>query len=82
MASEITTIKIGRKTKFGLDKYREHKNESYDSILKKVLYLLKFLKKSPELSIKTVNEIEAARKRIKAGEFYTEAEAKKILGLE
>jgi len=38
-------------------------------------------KKQPRLSQKTVNEIEKAREEVKKGEFYTEEEAKKILGL-
>lgn len=37
--------------------------------------------KEPKLSQKTIKEIKEARERIKKGEFYTEEEAKKILGL-
>jgi hypothetical protein len=37
--------------------------------------------KDPKLSKKTIQEIKEARERIKKGEFYTETEAKKILGL-
>ena len=37
--------------------------------------------KKPELSQKTILEIKEARERIKKGQFYTEEQAKKILGL-
>ena len=39
------------------------------------------LEKEPKLSQKTILEIKEARERIKKGEFYTEEEAKKILGI-
>lgn len=76
-----TTIKLDEKTKKGLDLFREYKNESYDEILRKLLYVAKSAEKEPELSQKTIRRIEEARKRIKAGEFYTEEEADKLLGL-
>jgi len=37
--------------------------------------------KEPKLSKKIILEIKEARKRIRKGEFYTEDEAKNILGL-
>ena len=76
-----TTIKLEEETKFGLDTFREYKNESYDEIVRKLLYVAKTTKTDPQLSRKTVEEIEAARKRIKEGKFYTEVEMKKLLGL-
>ena len=42
--------------------------------------MLKKVKKQPELSKETVIAIEEARKRIKAGNFITEEEARKRLG--
>ena len=44
-------------------------------------YLAKLTEKEPKLGQKTILEIKEARERIKKGEFYTEDEAKKILGL-
>lgn len=76
-----TTIKIHKETKAEIDKFREYKNESYDEILKKLIYIVKNLKKEPELSKETLEAIEAARKRIKKGQFVTEEEARKRLGL-
>jgi len=67
-----TTIKIHPKTKSELDYFREYKNESYDEVIKKVVYIAKTCKKQPELSQETLKDIEKARKRIKKGEYYTE----------
>jgi hypothetical protein len=78
---EATTIKIHGNTKTELDKFREYKNESYDEVIKKMLYIAKTCKKEPELSRETILAIENARKRMKAGKFLTEKEARKRLGL-
>jgi len=76
-----TTIKIHKETKAEIDKFREYKNESYDEVLRKILYVVKSIKKDPDLSKETIKAIEEARKRIKKGQYYTEEEAKKRLGL-
>ncbi|MCX6742324.1 MAG: hypothetical protein NTX24_04110 [Candidatus Pacearchaeota archaeon] len=76
-----TTIKLNPNTKLELDNFRQYKNESYDELVRKLLYLAKTCEKDPKLSQKTIQEIKEARERIKKGEFYTEAESKKILGL-
>ena len=78
---DATTIKIHEDTKNELDQFREYKNESYDEVIKKVVYIAKICKKSPELSREAVEAIEKARERIKKGKFLTEDEAKKRLGL-
>jgi len=76
-----TTIKVHTDTKAEIDQFREYKNESYDEVLKKIIYIVKKIKKEPELSKETLNAIEAARKRMKKGQFITEEEAKNRLGL-
>ena len=76
-----TTIKIHKETKAEIDQFREYKNESYDEVLKKLIYIVKKIKKEPELSKETLKAIEAARERIKKGQFVTEEEARKRLGL-
>ena len=78
---EATTIKIYEETKEKLDKFREHKNESYDEVIRKVLFIVDKVKSEPALSRETVDAIERARERIKKGKFLTEAEARKRLGL-
>ncbi len=66
-----TTIKIQNDTKSQIDQFREYKNESYDEVIKKLIYIVKNLKKEPELSKETIKAIEAARERIKKGKFVT-----------
>lgn len=77
---QSTTIKVKEDTKAALDKYREYKSESYDEVIKKVIYIIDSFKKEPELSTETILAIDKARERIKKGKFVTEAEAKKRLG--
>ncbi len=75
-----TTIKIHEDTKTQIDQFREYKNESYDEVLRKLIYIAKKTKSEPELSKEAVEAIEKARERIKSGNFITEEEAKKRLG--
>jgi predicted transcriptional regulator len=76
-----TTIRLNNSTKEQLDSFKQYKSESYDELVRKLIYLAKMCEKKPELSQKTILEIKEARERIKSGDFYTEEEAKKILGL-
>jgi predicted transcriptional regulator len=76
-----TTIKLASETKLKLDEFRQYKNESYDELLRKLIQIARICEKEPKLSQKTIQEIKEAREKIKKGEFYTEEEAKKILGL-
>lgn len=78
---EAMTIKIHEDTKLELDHFREYKNESYDEVLKKVLFIAKSCKTEPKLSRETIKAIEKARERIKKGKFLTETEARERLGL-
>lgn len=75
-----TTIKLQMETKFQLDTFREYKNESYDEVINKLVYIVKNTKKNPELSKETIIAIEKARERIKKGNFLTEEQAIKRLG--
>ncbi len=76
-----TTIRLNQATKAELDAFKQYKSESYDELLRKLIYIVKMCEKEPKLSQQTILEIKEARERIKKGEFYTEDEAKKILGL-
>jgi len=76
-----TTIRLNPKTKSELDTFRQYKNESYDELVRKLIHLAKMCENQPKLSQETILEIKQARENIKKGEFYTEEEAKKILGL-
>ena len=76
-----TTIRLNPRTKSELDQFRQYRGESYDELVRKLIHLAKTCEKEPKLSQKTILEIKEAREKIKTGEFYTEEEAKKILGL-
>ena len=76
-----TTIRVNPRTKEELDQFRQYKNESYDELVRKLIYLVKLAEKEPKISQKTIKEIKDARERVRGGGFHTEAEAKKILGL-
>ena len=78
---DATTIKVHLDTKTQLDKFREYRNESYDEVIKNVIFIAKTCKTHPELSRETISAIEKARERIKKGKFVTEDEARKRLGL-
>lgn len=77
---DATTIKLYENTKRQLDKFKEYKNESYDEVINKMIFIANKAKTNPELSKETVIAIDNARKRIKAGNFITEEEARKRLG--
>ena len=76
-----TTIRLNVQTKQDLDRFKQYKNESYNELIRKLIYIAKLCESEPKLSQKTIKEIKEARERIRKGEFYTEAETKKILGL-
>lgn len=79
---ENTTIKIYADTKKQLDCFREYKNESYDEVLKKLLYIIKCFRTEPELSDEAVRAIEKARERMAKGKFYTDAQLRKRYGMD
>jgi len=75
-----TTIKLDFDTKKGLDYFREYKNESYDEVVNKLLYIAKNLKDNPELSRETIVAINSARDRVKKGNYISEESALARLG--
>ena len=76
-----TTIRLSQVTKDQLDTFKQYKSESYDELVRKLIYLAKMCEKEPKLSQKTILEIKEARERIKNGEFYTQEEVEKSFGL-
>lgn len=76
-----TTVKLRNTTKSELDHFREYKNESYDEVIRKIMFIAKTSKTQPKLSKQAIKAIDEARERIRKGKFVTEAEAKKRLGL-
>ncbi len=60
---EITTIKISKETKQRLDKLKEHARETYEQILRKMLFILNISKKEPEKAKKILNKIDSLIKQ-------------------
>jgi len=58
-----TTIKLSKKTKERLDNLKEYSAESYEEVLKKILYILNLIRKSPELGNKALGNIDKNIKR-------------------
>ena len=55
--SKITTMKVVEETKIRLERLREHKRESYDDILRKILYVLNISREDPEKARRTLERI-------------------------
>jgi len=60
---KITTMKLLEETKERLEKLREHKRETYDDILRKILYVLNVARDSPEKAKRVLERIEELRER-------------------
>jgi len=58
---EITTIKLEKQTKARLDKLKEHKKESYNQVIGKLLNILSVFRKNPVLGNKILKHIETSR---------------------
>jgi hypothetical protein len=66
--NKITTIKIQKQTKSRLDKLKEHERETYEQILRKMLFILNTTRKNPESATKIIKRID---KNIKRKSRYT-----------
>jgi DNA-directed RNA polymerase subunit F len=62
--NKITTIKLLGETKLRIEKLREHKRESYDDILRKILYVLNIARDDPEKARKILEKISNLRERM------------------
>jgi len=60
---KITTIKLLKETKLRIEKLREHRGESYDDILRKILYVLNVARDSPESARKILERISKLREQ-------------------
>ena len=58
---KITTLKLRNETKQRLEKLREHQRESYDEIIRKILYVLNILKIDPEKASGILAKIDELR---------------------
>jgi len=59
----ITTIKLEQQTKQRLEKLKETNRETYDDILRKMLYILSIVKIDPDKAQDILENIDEARKR-------------------
>lgn len=62
--NKITTIKLLEETKNRIEKLREHKRESYDDILRKILYVLNIARDDPEKARRVLERISELRERM------------------
>lgn len=62
--SKITTVKLIEETKLRLGKLREHKRESYDEILRKILYILNVVRDDPEKARRVLERVSELRERM------------------
>lgn len=60
---KITTIKLEKETKDRLNHLREHDKESYDEIIKKMLYIINAFSKNPNIGNKILRNIERIKRR-------------------
>jgi len=79
---KITTIKLLEETKLRIEKLREHKRESYDDILKKILYVLNLARDSPEKAKRVLERSSELRQKMLEEERMQKEDFKKEKELE
>ena len=62
---KITTIKVQEETKLRLNKLKEYDLESYEQVLRKILYILNMCRKTPEKAKRFLEKIDINIKREK-----------------
>ncbi|MEK6935858.1 MAG: hypothetical protein AABW67_03655 [Nanoarchaeota archaeon] len=63
----ITTIKLEKETKERLERLKEHKRETFNEVIKKILYILNQIRKDPLSANNLLGKID---KNIKRKESY------------
>jgi len=76
-SSKITTMKLLEETKLRIEKLREHKRESYDDILRKILYVLNVAREDPDKARRVLERISDLRTRMFEEEREQEKDFKK-----
>jgi len=79
-SQKITTIKLMEETKSRVEKLKEHKKESYDDILKKILYVLNVLRDEPEKARRILEKISEVRQKMLQDELERKDNLKKENG--
>jgi len=61
---KTTTLKLEKETKERLEKLREHKRETYDDIIRKILFVLNMVRDEPEKARAILEFIDEKRRRM------------------
>lgn len=61
-SSEISTVKLSKKTKERLLKLKVYKNETFEEIIEKMLNLLNMFRQSPEQARQALSSMDTQRK--------------------
>ncbi len=62
--NNITTLKLEKETKERLERLREHKRETYDDIIRKILFVLNMVRDDPNKAKAILEFIDEKRKRM------------------
>lgn len=62
ISTEISTVKLTKKTKERLLKLKVYKNETFEEIIEKMLNIINMFKQSPEQARQALNSLEQQRK--------------------
>jgi len=62
-SKKITTIKIEKGTKDRLERLKEHNRETYNEVIKKILYILNHIRKDPVSANRILSKIDANIRR-------------------
>jgi hypothetical protein len=57
--SKITTIKLEGETKARLDHLKEHKRETYEEVIRKILFILNKIRKDPVSANRLLSKIDS-----------------------
>lgn len=68
--NSVTTLKLEKETKDRLEKLREHKRETYDDIIRKIMYVLNTVRDEPVKARAILEFIDEKRKRMFETEFH------------
>lgn len=74
----ITTIKLQKETKERLEKLRESRRESYDDIIRKMLYVLNVTRDNPNKARGILERIDDLRERMFDEEEHAQEEMRKL----
>lgn len=63
-SDSVTTLKLHKETKQRLEKLREHKRETYEDIIKKILQVLNFVRSDSDRAKSILERIDYHRKSL------------------